>query len=50
MQPKSAIHDLVADDFAALNTYIIDQLHSRVPLVEKIAEFGFSSQRVSLLT
>lgn len=39
MQPKSAIHDLVADDFAALNTYIIDQLHSRVPLVEKIAEY-----------
>ena len=39
MQPKSAIHDLVADDFTALNTYIIDQLHSRVPLVEKIAEY-----------
>ena len=39
MQPKSAIHDLVADDFSALNQYIIDQLHSRVPLVEKIAEY-----------
>ena len=39
MQPKSAIHDLVADDFAALNTYITDQLHSRVPLVEKISEY-----------
>lgn len=39
MQPKSSIHDIVADDFAALNQNILDQLHSRVPLVEKIAEY-----------
>lgn len=39
MQPKSAIHDIVADDFSALNQNILDQLHSRVPLVEKIAEY-----------
>ncbi|OPX56330.1 octaprenyl-diphosphate synthase [Oceanospirillum multiglobuliferum] len=39
MQPKSAIHDIVADDFSALNQNILEQLHSRVPLVEKIAEY-----------
>ena len=43
MQPKSSIHDIVADDFSALNQNIIDQLHSRVPLVENIAEYVVES-------
>ena len=29
----------VSDDFDAVNTLILNQLHSRVPLVEKIGHY-----------
>lgn len=38
-----AVHDTVADDFAAVNQTILLQLESRVPLVEKIADYIISS-------
>ncbi|GEN25378.1 octaprenyl diphosphate synthase [Halomonas cupida] len=45
--PKSAapspIHAVVADDFAAVNRTILDQLASRIPLVETIGQYIIES-------
>ncbi|MHA7881098.1 MAG: polyprenyl synthetase family protein [Saccharospirillum sp.] len=38
-----AVYDTVATDFAAVNQTILNQLASRVPLVEKIADYIISS-------
>lgn len=40
---QNAIFSVVADDFAAVNRTILAQLESRVPLVEKIADYIISS-------
>ncbi|WP_108125944.1 polyprenyl synthetase family protein [Saccharospirillum mangrovi] len=40
---QNAIFAVVADDFAAVNRTILAQLESRVPLVEKIADYIISS-------
>lgn len=40
---QKAVFATVADDFAAVNRTILDQLESRVPLVEKIADYIISS-------
>lgn len=40
---QNAIFTVVADDFAAVNRTILAQLESRVPLVEKIADYIISS-------
>lgn len=40
---QKAVFSTVADDFAAVNRTILDQLESRVPLVEKIADYIISS-------
>ena len=40
---QNAIFATVADDFAAVNRTILAQLESRVPLVEKIADYIISS-------
>ena len=36
-------YEPVAGDFAAVNQLILDQLHSRVPLVEKIGHYIISA-------
>jgi len=33
------IHQVVAEDFAALNSKVVSQLHSRVPLIENIGQY-----------
>ncbi|WP_210395829.1 octaprenyl diphosphate synthase [Motiliproteus sediminis] len=38
MQPHQ-LHPQIADDFEAVNRYILDHLHSGVPLVEKIGHY-----------
>jgi octaprenyl-diphosphate synthase len=38
MQVKE-IYDVVADDFARVNALILEQLHSDVPMVEKIGHY-----------
>lgn len=40
---QKAVFSTVADDFAAVNQTILTQLESRVPLVEKIAEYIIGS-------
>ncbi len=41
--PASSIHAAVADDFAAVNQTIMDQLGSRVPLVATIGQYIIAS-------
>ncbi|KXS38108.1 MAG: octaprenyl-diphosphate synthase [Halomonadaceae bacterium T82-2] len=44
MQPNaSPIHAAVAEDFAAVDRTVLDQLHSRVPLVETIGQYIIDS-------
>ena len=40
---NSSLHAVVADDFAAVNRTILDQLASRVPLVETIGQYIIES-------